>query len=259
LQPALGSPNGNAFVAKLTADGSALVYSTFLGGSGNSQGDGDAGNAIAVNAAGNAYVTGTTRSTDFPTANAFQSKLGGQGAGNAFVAELTMDGSALVYSTYLGGTGVDVGYGIAVDAAENAYITGDTKSPDFPTANAFQPVLGGKVATNAFVAELAADGSALVYSTYLGGSSLDGSRGSPWTRPATPTSRDIPIRRTSRPPTPCSQRFMGTRTPSWRRSSPKETCVCPCLLAPGRRNAAGVLAGRASRGTLPASASGPRE
>ena len=148
MQLALGGPY-NAFVAKLSADGSALVYSTYLGGSGN---DGsDAGNGIAVDAAGNAYVTGHTFSPDFPTANALQAAPGGPN-GNAFVAELMSGGSALVYSTYLGGSGNDDGYGIAVDAAGNAYVTGFASSPDFPTVNALQPTLGGP--TNAFVAKI---------------------------------------------------------------------------------------------------------
>jgi hypothetical protein len=164
LQPVYGA-NANAFVAKLTVDGSALIYSTFLGGSG-----GDAGNGIAVDAEGNAYVTGSTGSADFPTVNALQPVYGGNG--NAFVAKLTPDGSSLVYSTYLGGSGGDVGMGIAVDAAGNAFVTGATASPDFPTPNTLQPALGGP--GNAFVAKLTADGSALVYSTYLGGSG-DGS------------------------------------------------------------------------------------
>jgi hypothetical protein len=142
------------------------VYCTYLGGS-----SGDSGNSIAVDAAGNAYVTGFTQSADFPTVNALQPTLGITGATNAFVAKLTPDGSSLVYSTFLGGTFLDVGFGIAVDTAGNASVAGTTGSPDFPTANALQSVNGGFL--NAFVAKLSADGSALVYSTYLGGSLLD--------------------------------------------------------------------------------------
>jgi Tol biopolymer transport system component len=158
----------NAFVTKLNPDGSALVYSTYLGGSRFDQ-----GSAIAVDAAGNAYVTGGTQSPNFPTtAGAFQTTLGG-GAG-AFVTKLNPDGSALVYSTYLGGSGRDSGSGIAVNAAGNAYVTGTTLSPNFPTtAGAFQTTLGGGSCCNAFVTKLNPDGSALVYSTYLGGSSQD--------------------------------------------------------------------------------------
>ena len=155
-----------AFVTKLSADGSALVYSTYLGGNTSSSG----GYGIAVNSSGNAYVVGTTFASDFPhTANAFQTQIGGGDAQNAFITELDATGSGLVYSTYLGGNQDDQGKGIAVDSLGNAYVTGYTSSPDFPTLNAFQPALGGGLTLNAFVAKLNPAGSALVYSTYLGG------------------------------------------------------------------------------------------
>jgi hypothetical protein len=171
LQPVLRSPpdafpGSNAFVAKLTADGSALVYSTYLGGTGAN----DVGTSIAVDVGGNAFVTGSTSSPDFPTANALQPTL--RGAANAFVAKLSPDGSTLVYSTYLGGSKFEGNGGIAVDAAGNAYVVGQTLSPDFPTVNALQGALGSPNG-NGFVAELSADGSAMVYSTYLGGSGGD--------------------------------------------------------------------------------------
>jgi len=160
-----------AFVAKLNPAGSALVYSTYLGGSGE-----DWGNGIAVDSSGNAYVTGYTRSTDFPTANPFQSSLASF-YGNAFVAKFNPAGSALVYSTYMGGSGGDGGNGIAVDSSGNAYVTGYTRSTDFPTANPLQATnKAGPDNDTAFVAMLNPAGSALVYSTYLGGSSAnDGS------------------------------------------------------------------------------------
>src|SRR3989442_1243037 len=142
-----------------------LVYSTFLGGSG-----GDQGNGIAVDAVGNAYVTGSTGSSNFPTtAGAFQTTLGP--GGDAFVTKLNPTGSALVYSTYLGGTGFDEGFGIALDAAGNTYVTGETFSLDFPILGAFQSTSGGDF--DSFVTKLNPTGSALVYSTYLGGASLD--------------------------------------------------------------------------------------
>jgi uncharacterized protein (TIGR03437 family) len=119
-----------------------------------------------VDSSGNAYVTGYTSSTDFPTANAFQAAFGG-GFRDAFVAKLNATGSALVYSTYLGGSGWDQGAGIAVDSSGNAYVTGYTNSTDFPTANAFQAALGGF--GDVLVTKFNAAGSALVYSTYLGG------------------------------------------------------------------------------------------
>jgi len=150
----------DAFVTKLNSAGSALVYSTYLGGTGY-----DYGSGIAVNQAGNAYVIGTTSSTDFPTMNPLQPAFGG--GTDAFVVELNPAGSALVYSTYLGGSGQDIGYGIAVDSAGNVYVTGSTDSTDFPTMNPLQPINGG--GQDAFVSMLNPSGSALVYSTYLGG------------------------------------------------------------------------------------------
>jgi hypothetical protein len=175
LQPALGTPNGNAFVAKLSPDGSTLVYSTYLGGSGNAailNGlGGDSGNWIAVDAAGNAYITGFTTSRDFPTLDAFQPTLGGSGATNAFVASLDPTGQQLRYSTYLGGRSTDDGFGIAVDQSGHVYVTGETNSDDFPVFNAFQPRYGGSAGGpgDAFVISLDAAGQP-VYSSYLGGS-----------------------------------------------------------------------------------------
>ena len=159
---------GDAFVTKINPTGSALVYSTYLGGSG-----GDGGSGIAVDSAGNAYVTGGTGSTDFPTMNPLQPAYGG--GGDAFVSKINSVGSALVYSTYLGGSGGDGGSGIAVDSAGNAYVTGGTGSTDFPTTNAGQPAYGGS--GDAFVSKINSAGSALVYSTYLGGSGGDGGSG----------------------------------------------------------------------------------
>jgi hypothetical protein len=172
FQPTKGGPSGysNGFVAKVAADGSALLYSTYLGGSG-----GDQASSIAVDGEGNAYVTGYTFSSDFPTANAFQPRL--QGFANAFVTKVAADDSALLYSTYLGGSGADAGLSIALDGDGNAYVTGHTNSHNFPTANALQPALGGPIATNAFVTKVAADGSTLLYSTYLGGSHGDEGHG----------------------------------------------------------------------------------
>ncbi len=163
-----GISAGNAFVAKLNPNGSALVYSTYLGGSGGDTA-GDTGWGIAVDPSGNAYVTGGTGSTDFPTADPLQAVP--NGFGDAFVAKLNPTGSALVYSTYLGGSNSDIGSGIAVDSAGNAYVTGRTFSPDFPTASPLQAVYGG--VEDGFVAKLNPTGSALVYSTYLGGSNYD--------------------------------------------------------------------------------------
>jgi Bacterial Ig-like domain (group 3)/Beta-propeller repeat len=160
LQPA-NDAGGDAFVAKIAPSGSALVYSTYLGGSGS-----DLGYGIAADSAGNAYVTGYTTSTNFPTMNPLQPANGG--GYDAFVVKLNSAGSALVYSTYLGGSGNDYGEGIAVDSAGNAYLEGRTGSTNFPTMNPWQAANGG--GADAFVAKLNSAGSALVYSTYLGGS-----------------------------------------------------------------------------------------
>ena len=161
------SSNGgssDAFVTKFNAAGSALGYSTYLGGSGP-----DVGRGIAVDSSGNAYVTGSTTSTDLPAANPFQAA--NAGSDDAFVAKLNPAGSALVYSTYLGGGGTDAGNDIAVDSSGNAYVAGITNSTDFPTVDPVQATLGGS--NDAFVAKLNPGGSALVYSTFLGGSFFD--------------------------------------------------------------------------------------
>src|SRR5437762_1954940 len=164
------SSNYVGFVTKFNPSGSALVYSTYFGGS-----DGGWGRSIAVDASGNAYVTGVTSASNFPTVNALQSTYGG-GYNDAFVIKLNPTGSALVYSTYLGGSGEDIGYGIAVDGSGNAYVTGEAGSTNFPsTAGAFQTSIGGY--SDAFVSKLNPGGSALVYSTYLGGSGEDSGYG----------------------------------------------------------------------------------
>ena len=132
--------SGDVFVAKIKPSGSALVYSTYLGGS-----EDDVGMGIAVDSSGNAYVTGNTNSSNFPTtAGAFQTSLAGPEATNAFLTALAPSGSATVYSTYLGGSVSDFGYGIALDTLGNAYLTGWTFSNNFPTtAGAFQTAFGG--------------------------------------------------------------------------------------------------------------------
>ena len=155
--------SGDAFVSKLNPAGSDLIYSTYLGGSGNDYAD-----AMSVDASGNAYIAGQTNSTNFPvTSGAFQTHL--RGKVNAFVSKLNADGSSLVYSTYLGGSDWDFGAGIAVDANNNAYVTGGTRSADFPvTAGAIQTKFGGGL-WDVFVSKISTDGSSLIYSTYLGG------------------------------------------------------------------------------------------
>jgi len=152
----------DAFVSKFNPAGNALLYSTYLGGSGD-----DDAHHIALDASGNAYVTGWTSSTNFPVVNAAQSAYGG-GQYDAFVTKLNPSGTALVYSTYLGGRGRDMGYGIAIDASGAAYLTGRTTSTNYITTTG--TLQGGlKGAEDAFVTKLTPAG-AVAYSTYLGGS-----------------------------------------------------------------------------------------
>jgi photosystem II stability/assembly factor-like uncharacterized protein len=146
-----------------------LLYSTFLGGNGIEEGFG-----IAVDAAGNAYVAGRTMSFDFPVLNPAQS-FGDGVFSDAFVSKLNRDGSALIYSTFIGGSITDVARGIAVDTQGSAYLTGYTFSPDFPLMNPLQAVLGGQ--DDPFVTKLSPGGSALLYSTYLGGASYEAGLG----------------------------------------------------------------------------------
>lgn len=166
----------DAFVTKLNAAGSALVYSTFLGGDGNT----DEGFGVAVDPAGFAYVAGHTTSSNFPvTAGAIQRHFGGGDDffGDAFVTRLDQTGSALVYSTYLGGSKGDRAAAIAVGADRQACIAGITRSSDLVTASAIQSanasscVDGFSNCTDAFVARLNQSGDQLVYSTYIGGAS----------------------------------------------------------------------------------------
>ncbi len=184
-----GLGGSNAFITKLNSTGSALIYSTYLGGSA-----GDIGTSIAVDSSGNAYVTGETVDADFPTLNPIQATFGGGGTscngntnvpcGDAFVTKLNSTGMALVYSTYLGGSGEDGGVAIKIDSTGAAYVAGETDSSNFPTtAGAFQTKFGGGSAgcTNtgftcgdAFVTKVNSTGSAWTFSTYLGGSGDDG-------------------------------------------------------------------------------------
>jgi beta-propeller repeat-containing protein len=174
FQPNFAGGNNDAFVTKIDSSGSSLLYSTYLGGGKVINGTEDWGEAIAVDSAGSAYVTGYTYSPDFPvTIGALDTSRAGL---DAFVTKFTPDGTALVYSTFLGGAGREQGQGIAVDANGNAYVTGITESFDSPFTSAYEgfPVTGGAFQTrgsfDAFVSKLNPKGSALVYSTYLGGS-----------------------------------------------------------------------------------------
>lgn len=155
----------DAFVFKLSSDGQTVRYSTYLGGSGY-----DMAFAIATDAMGNAYVTGVTHSVDFPTVHPKYRNL--RGAFDAFVFKLSSDGQTVRYSTYLGGSDEDSGYGIAVDMGGNAYVTGRTESNDFPTVHAIHSSPSG--CCNGFVFKLSSDGETVHYSTYLGGRLVEG-------------------------------------------------------------------------------------
>ncbi len=178
VQEAYGGGSDDAFLVKLNPTGSALVYSTYLGGSGA-----DFGFGLAVDSSGNGYVTGTTASSDFPLVTPLPAPNNAlQGSSDAFVAVVNGSGSGLVYSTYLGGSAADTGQGIAVDAVGNAYVTGFTYSADFTTTSgAFQTICSSIVPgppqscafTDVFITKLDPTGTALVYSTYLGGSGLN--------------------------------------------------------------------------------------
>jgi uncharacterized protein (TIGR03437 family) len=198
----------DAFVVKLNPTGTAVVHGTLLGGN-----DVDSGMAIAIDAAGAAYITGQTTSFNFPvTTGVVQRTIAAVQAnptarfGDAFVAKLSPDGGTFQYVTYLGGKGEDLGWAIAVDSSGNAYVAGQTISSDFPvTSGALQPTykgLGGNAylpGGDGFVAKINPTGTALSYSTYLGGTkddwatsiAVDGS-GNAWVAGAT-LSSDFPI------------------------------------------------------------------
>ena len=162
LQPAQGG-RADAFILKLNPAGSAVVYATYLGGDAE-----DLGKQVAVDASGNACITGYTFSTNFPTHQPWQSA--NRGASEAFIAKINPAGSALVFSTYLGGEGFDYGSGLALQPNGTIYVVGRTDSSDFPTANAFSASRTGP--GDAFVAMLNNSGQ-VVTSTYLGGTGLE--------------------------------------------------------------------------------------
>ena len=178
----------NAFVSEMNSTGTALAYSTYVGGTGS-----DAANSIAIDASGNAYITGGTTSTGFPTSNPIQATFAGGGTtcpaqhasicGDAFVTELNPTGTALIFSSYLGGSGEDSGVGLVIDPAGNIYVSGGTDSSDFPTTpGAVQTTFGGgstgctntgEACGDAFLTKINAAKTAYVYSTYLGGTGDD--------------------------------------------------------------------------------------
>jgi hypothetical protein len=172
FQPRYGGGDQDAFVTKLNAFGTGLVYSSYLGGGSDINSNDDWGEGIAVDGAGNAYVTGFTFSFDFPrTPGSFQPQL--SGSLDAYVTKVKPAGG-LGYSTFVGGSARDYGWDIAADAAGNAYITGETESSNYPTTPGAHKRIG---AFDAIVTKLDPSGSALVYSTLLGGSDEDRSYG----------------------------------------------------------------------------------
>ncbi|NES07094.1 MAG: hypothetical protein F6K22_32410 [Okeania sp. SIO2F4] len=176
-----GEFSGDAFVVKLSNDGSNILYSTYLGGQ-----DNDFSSAIAVDNNGDVYLTGNTGATlrfpiqpipgvgNFPiTENAVQNTLISEFNRDAFVSKISTDGSQLIYSTLLGGNDTEISQDITLDNSGNAYITGETRSIDFPTINAIQNTIGGDA--DVFITQLNSDGTDLIFSTYYGG--VDGDIG----------------------------------------------------------------------------------
>lgn len=163
-------PAADAFVTKVSPSGSALVYSTYFGGSGI-----DRANGIAVDSAGSVTVVGETHSADLPTAQPFQSYH--HDVQDAFITRLSPDGGHLVYSSFLGGTGLDNAYAVALDPTGDAYVAGYTAAADFPVLNGAQTNLAG--AFDAFLTRvhLQDGGPSISYSTYLGGAAADGANG----------------------------------------------------------------------------------
>jgi hypothetical protein len=155
----------DVYVSKLSPDGNSLLYSTYLGGT-----DVDFGFAVRLDEVGNIHVVAETASQNYPTFNPLQATL--RGERDAAVTKLNPTGSAYLYSTYLGGNSLEGGYGLALDQAGNAYVTGVTWSTNFPLQNPFQPVFGGGT-YDAFVSKISATGTTLIYSTYLGGANND--------------------------------------------------------------------------------------
>ena len=163
----------DAFIAHISATGSVLLYSTYLGGNGGASGFSEEGRAIAVDVSGNAYIAGIANSTNFPVVNAFQAAYQGD-SGDAFVAKLNAAGKRS-FVTLLGGRSLDCANAIAVDASGDVFIAGQTLSIDFPVVKAIQPSSAGQY--DAFVAELSADGSSLLFSSYVGGTGADSAAG----------------------------------------------------------------------------------
>ena len=155
----------DAFLTKISPDGQQFLYSTYIGGAGY-----DDAYAVAVDADANAYIAGQTLSADFPVRGGFQTGPGG-GGGDTFVTKIATSRQSVVYSTYVGGNGIDVATGIAIDSSGNAYVAGYTTSTIFPLMAPIQGTRRGP--QDAFLYKLNAAGNSLIYSTYIGGSDED--------------------------------------------------------------------------------------
>ncbi len=167
FQSSFGGGVEDAFAAKIDTTARTLVYSTFLGGSGDDRGEG-----IAIDDADRMYIVGTTSSTDFPVKNAFQGSTGG--LDDVFVSKIDLSfagATAHIFSTYFGGSGNDRGRGITLDSVSAPYVTGSTSSSNFPLQNPFQSSLSGGF--DVFLFKMSSDGNSLSYSTYIGGSGFD--------------------------------------------------------------------------------------
>lgn len=165
---ATGNGDYDVFVTKLSPNGQSLVYSTYIGGTGD-----DRASAIAALPSGEVIVTGYTSSSDYPTQNPYDNSA--NGLQDALVTRLSATGNSLVYSSYIGGAGDDRAYGVAIDATGRVYIAGETSSSDFPVPNGFDNTANGSF--DGFAARLSSSGASLEYGTYLGGSNDDGAFG----------------------------------------------------------------------------------
>lgn len=159
--------SNDIFVTKFSLDGTSLDYSTYLGGSSP-----DVAEAIRVDSSGNAYLTGSTQSTDFPTFSPYQASNGG--FSDVFLTKINPSGSALVYSTYFGGVGGQQGRDLAIDSNNNAYIVGFTNDSSYPVFSEYQDTLNGS--HDAILIKFTSDGSAVDYSTFFGGSAYEEGR-----------------------------------------------------------------------------------
>jgi len=164
IQGSFGGGLYDAFIAKIKPSGGSLIYSTFLGGSGS-----DSGLNLALDSECAVYITGSTDSSNFPTKNPIQGSFGG--SYDAFISKINSSGSAFVYSTYLGGSDSEEGYDIAVDSQNSVYVTGPTRSVNFPIQNPIQGKIAG--GSDAYITKINTSGNAFAYSTYLGGSESD--------------------------------------------------------------------------------------